>query len=41
MSCHVVSCNHTLQVLPGARIPTDGYIVFGSSYIDESMITGA
>lgn len=29
-----------LKVLPGARIPTDGTIVFGSSYVDESMITG-
>jgi P-type Cu+ transporter len=29
-----------VKVLPGGRIPTDGKIVFGSSYIDESTITG-
>ena len=29
-----------LKILPGSRIPTDGYIVSGSSRVDESMITG-
>ena len=29
-----------LQVLPGARIPTDGEVLEGSSYVDESMLTG-
>lgn len=29
-----------VKVLPGGRIPTDGRIVFGSSYVDESTITG-
>lgn len=29
-----------VQVLPGTRIPTDGVVVFGSSSIDEAMLTG-
>lgn len=29
-----------LKVLPGSRIPADGVIISGQSYIDESMITG-
>lgn len=29
-----------VKVLPGGRIPTDGCIVLGSTYVDESMITG-
>lgn len=29
-----------LKVLPGARIPTDGDVVVGTSYVDESMLTG-
>lgn len=29
-----------VQVLPGARIPTDGVVEVGSSHVDESMLTG-
>ncbi len=29
-----------LKVLPGARLPADGTVVEGRSFVDESMITG-
>lgn len=29
-----------VQVLPGGRIPADGELLIGSSYINESMISG-
>ncbi|KAH7679036.1 Cu(+) exporting ATPase protein [Dioscorea alata] len=29
-----------LKVLPGAKIPSDGIVVWGASYADESMVTG-
>lgn len=29
-----------VKIYPGSRLPTDGVIVSGSSYIDESLITG-
>ncbi|OTG80400.1 heavy metal translocating P-type ATPase [Acinetobacter sp. ANC 4648] len=29
-----------VEIRPGERVPVDGDVVFGQSYIDESMITG-
>lgn len=30
----------TLQVVAGAKIPADGRVIEGRSYVDESMVTG-
>lgn len=30
----------TLKVLPGTKIPADGTVTWGSSYVNESMVTG-
>ncbi|UYZ84254.1 heavy metal translocating P-type ATPase [Entomomonas sp. E2T0] len=35
-----VQANDLIDILPGERIPVDGVVVEGNSYIDESMITG-
>lgn len=35
-----VQCGDLCKVLPGTGIPTDGVIRAGSSFVDESMITG-
>jgi Cu+-exporting ATPase len=29
-----------LKVLPGCRLPADGEVVEGRSFVDESMVTG-
>ena len=35
-----IQLGDTLAIRPGERIPTDGFIIKGSSSIDESAITG-
>ncbi|WP_276370455.1 heavy metal translocating P-type ATPase [Chryseolinea sp. H1M3-3] len=35
-----VKVEHTIMVRPGEKIPVDGTVVSGSSYVDESMISG-
>ncbi|MFA9389436.1 MAG: heavy metal translocating P-type ATPase [Prolixibacteraceae bacterium] len=36
----IVQANHKLRVKPGERIPVDGTVIEGTSYVDESSITG-
>lgn len=40
ISINLVQKDDILKIFPGARIPTDGNIVFGTSCLDEAMITG-
>ncbi|MFZ6013515.1 MAG: heavy metal translocating P-type ATPase [Bacteroidota bacterium] len=35
-----VKVGHIIIVKPGDKIPVDGTVTFGSSYVDESMISG-
>ncbi|MDR2829734.1 MAG: heavy metal translocating P-type ATPase [Methanobrevibacter sp.] len=35
-----IQVNDLLIVKPGEKIPTDGIVIKGNSYVDESMITG-
>jgi Au+-exporting ATPase len=37
---HDVALGDAVQVRPGERIPVDGEVLEGHSYVDESMITG-
>lgn len=37
---HLQALDPVPQVFPGARLPTDGVVVDGASYVDESMLTG-
>ncbi len=40
ISTDEVSVGDIVRVRPGERIPTDGLVTSGASYVDESMITG-
>ena len=36
----LIQPGNTLKVLPGTKIPADGTVLWGSSYVNESMVTG-
>jgi Cu2+-exporting ATPase len=35
-----VKVNHIIIIKPGEKIPVDGYVIEGHSFVDESMISG-
>lgn len=39
LAIELVQKGDILKVLPGTKVPMDGVVVFGSSFVDESMVT--
>jgi cation transport ATPase len=40
MELALIKSGDVLRVLPGSSVPTDGVVVEGRSYVNESMVTG-
>ena len=40
LDARLLQCGDLLKVAPGVRIPADGHVVFGTSTVDESLLTG-
>ncbi|KAI3468749.1 hypothetical protein Pfo_025412 [Paulownia fortunei] len=36
----VIQKNDVLKIVPGAKVPCDGFVIWGQSHVNESMITG-
>ncbi|KAG2299164.1 hypothetical protein Bca4012_010729 [Brassica carinata] len=36
----LIQKNDVLKILPGVKVASDGYVIWGKSHVDESMMTG-
>ncbi|XP_059444042.1 probable copper-transporting ATPase HMA5 [Corylus avellana] len=36
----LIQKNDTIKIIPGAKVAADGYVLWGESHVNESMITG-
>lgn len=40
INSRLIQTNDLIKIVPGGKVSSDGYVVWGQSYVNESMITG-